>query len=263
MVVCTLHIIALAHGATIPGFLANLRKHNVDPLIQAKVLRWMVLPSEKSAGYLLGRNKRWDLLIGLGPDTALPKAVETDINAVWTVTCGVSSAVVSGYKELNQNLLRTPTAPLPLSTNSARESTQNLEASSELLTWISDLPPSIQHHPVSMLNLLSFNPGKKAQYVTYGREFSQRVGSAFGGHVKVAARVVQGEGGQAGREGWDEVAFVHYPTLSHFAGMLGDGEYQAVNREHRLGALKDTFILCVVEVDDRGEAVGGELRGKL
>lgn len=255
MVVCTLHIIALNSGVTVPAFLSSLRKHNIDPIIKARVLRWMVLPQAQSAGYLLGRNKHWHLLIGLGPNVTLPQAVTADIDATWTATCGVSSSVLSGYQDLNAKLLRSSAAPIQLPSIEPPESSQNLEASSELLSWIADLPASIQSHPVSMLNLLSFNPGKKAQYQTYGREFSQRVGSAFGGHVKVAARLV-GREGQAARDGWDEVAFVHYPTLSHFAGMLGNGEYQAVNKEHRLGALRDTFILCVVEVDGSGEVVG-------
>ncbi|KAL2112401.1 hypothetical protein VUR80DRAFT_7756 [Thermomyces stellatus] len=261
MVVCTLHIISLRQGATISGFLANLRKHHVDPIIKARVLRWMVLPSAQSAGYLLGRNKRWDLLVGLGPDASIPKDVAADIDAVWTVSCGVSSKLLSGYGDLNAKLLSSPVAPLPLP-NRGQASSQNLEASSELLGWIADLPEPAQRHPVSMLNLLSFNPGKKRQYQAYGREFSQRVGSAFGGRVKVAARVVEGEG-QAKDEGWDEIAFVHYPTLSHFAGMLASEEYQKVNQEYRLGALKDTFILCVVELDDRGEDAASGVRGKL
>lgn len=260
MVVCTLHMISLDQGVTVPDFLSKLRANNVDPVFKARVLRWMILPSAQSAGYLLGRNKQWDLLIGLGPDVIIPKSAEPGIDAIWTVSCGVSSSVLSGYRELNAKLLDTAVAPMPLPRNTLGESPQNLEVSPELLSWISDLPPSLQNHPVSMLNLLSFNPGKKPQYQRYGREFSSRVGSAFGGRVKIAARVVEG---QARGEGWDEVAFVHYPTLSHFAGMLGNAEYQAVNQEFRLGSLKDTFILCVVEVDDRGEVVEKGTRGKL
>lgn len=260
MVVCTLHVISLNQGVTIPSFLAKLRANNVNPVIKARVLRWMILPSVQSAGYLLGRNKQWDLLIGLGPNAAIPGSASVDIDAIWTVSCGVSSSVLSGYRELNARLLETAVPPMPLPQNSSRESSQNLEISDELISWVSDLPPSLQDHPISMLNLLSFNPGKKPQYQRYGREFSSRVGSAFGGRVKIAARVVEG---QAKDDGWDEIAFVHYPTLSHFAGMLGSAEYQAVNQEFRLGALKDTFILCVVEVDDRGEVVGKGTRGKL
>lgn len=261
MVLCTLHIVALKEGGTVPGFLTNLRKHNVEPIIKARVLRWMILPTALSAGHLLGRNKRWDLLIGLGPDATIPKDAATDIDAIWTASFGASSKVIAGYGDLNAELLRSAAAPIPLP-KTAKESSQNLEASSELTSWIADLPESTQRHPVSMLNLLAFNPGKKPQYQAYGREFSRRVGSAFGGRVKVAARVAEGQG-RAREEGWDEIAFVHYPTLSHFAGMSASEEYQAVNREHRLGALKDTFILCVVEVDDRGENVANEPRGKL
>ncbi|SPO04629.1 uncharacterized protein DNG_07314 [Cephalotrichum gorgonifer] len=262
MVLCTLHMVALKQGATVPDFLTNLRKHNVEPIVKARVLRWMILPTTRSAGHLLGRNKRWDLLIGLGPDDTIPEDVAAgSIDAIWTVSFGVSSKVLSGYNDLNSKLSSSPVAPIPLP-QTGRESSQNLEASSELISWISDLPEHTQRHPISMLNLLSFNPGKKPQYQAYGREFSQRVGSAFGGHVKIAARVAEGEG-RAREEGWDEIAFVHYPTLSHFAGMSASKEYQDVNREYRLGALKDTFILCVVEVDDSGDDIASGPRGKL
>ena len=260
MVVCTLHVISLNQGVTIPSFLLKLRGNNVVPVIKARVLRWMILPSVQSAGYLLGRNKQWDLLIGLGPDAAIPKSATADIDAIWTVSCGVSSSVLSGYQELNARLFEMAEAPMPLPRDTGGDSSQNLEISPELVSWISDLPPSLQDHPITMLNLLSFNPGKKPQYQRYGREFSSRVGSAFGGRVKIAARVVEG---QAKDEGWDEIAFVHYPTLSHFAGMLGSSEYQSVNQEFRLGALKDTYILCVVEVDDNGNVDQKGARGKL
>lgn len=51
------------------------------------------------------------------------------------------------------------------------------------------------------------------------------------------------------KEEWDEIALVEYPSLSDFAAMLGDAEYQVSNRELRVPALRDTGILCAVEVD--------------
>ncbi|PKS08719.1 hypothetical protein jhhlp_004772 [Lomentospora prolificans] len=262
MVVCTLHLIALNEGVTVPAFLSKLRDNNVGLVFKAKALRWIILPSKQSTGYLLGRNKQWDLLIGLEPDTAIPPAVLSDIDALWTVSYGVSSKVLSGYQALNSKLYNSNTPAIALPTVNAQESSQNLEISPELLEWISTLPVNLQNRPVSMLNLLAFNPGKKAQYMKYGKEFSARVGSAHGGRVKIAARIVDGEG-KAKEDGWDEIAYVHYPSLGHFASMLANEEYQAVNKEHRLGALRDTFILCTMEIGDDGEVVGKALKGKL
>jgi len=70
-------------------------------------------------------------------------------------------------------------------------------------------------------------------------------------------------GGQGKQDGWDEIALAHYPSLEHFAAMLGSSDYQEVNHKHRLGALKDTCILCTMEIDDQGELAGGKGQNKL
>ncbi|CAI4214481.1 unnamed protein product [Parascedosporium putredinis] len=258
MVVCTLHLIALNDGVSVPTFLANLRASNVQPIFIAKVLRWIILPSHQSTGRLLARNKSWDLLLGLAPDATIPAALAaSDIDAQWTVSYGVSAKVLSGYRALTSQLhAAAASARVPLPRTADRDTSQDLESSPELLGWINELPTDLRHRPVTMLNLLAFNPGKKDQYVRYGKEFSSRVGSAHGGRVKIAARVATGAQGTAAEEGWDEIAYVHYPTLNHFASMLSNEEYQAVNKEYRLGALKDTFILCTMEVGDDGEVLG-------
>jgi len=111
-----------------------------------------------------------------------------------------------------------------------------------------------------MLNLLAFNTGCKEQYLEYGAEFAARIGSRHGGDAKIVGNVVSGQGKE---EGWDEIAIAHYPSLEHFAAMLGSRDYQEVNRKYRLGALKDTCILCTMEIGDNGELVGGRTGSKL
>lgn len=262
MVVCMLHLISLKKETTISSFLSKLRESRVNPVIRAKALRWMITPSTLSSGYLLARNLQWNLLLGLEADAAIPSSAATEIDAIWTVACGVSSAAVSGYQKLNSQLLQAAGPRIELPSIQPKDSSQSLEVSSEMREWIAALPAQLQHRPVSMLNLLAFNPGKAEQYRKYGAEFSSRVGLRYGGHVKVVGRVVD-DPGQARQQGWDEIAFVHYPSLNHFASMLADDDYQAVNQEYRLAALKDTFILCVLEINDNGEPIGQQLRGKL
>jgi hypothetical protein len=111
-----------------------------------------------------------------------------------------------------------------------------------------------------MLNLLAFNPGRKEQYLKYGAEFAARVGSRHGGNAKIVGHVVSGQGKD---EGWDEIAIAHYPSLEHFAAMLGSKDYQDVNQTYRLGALKDTCILCTMEIGDDGELIGGKDSARL
>ncbi|KAI1871085.1 hypothetical protein JX265_006125 [Neoarthrinium moseri] len=267
MVVCNLHIVSLKQSISVPAFLAGLRKHDVKPIVQAQVLRWMILPTQLSAGYLLSRNIQWHLLLGLNASDSIPSSLQQHVEAAWTASCGVSARVLSDYAKHNAALLNPSPGsvkPAQLPAVSDTSNSQNLEFSPELENWIAKLAPPLRNHPVSMLNLLAFNEGKKDQYIKYGTEFSSRVGARHGGNVKIAARVVGGEDQQAQHDGWDEVAFVHYPTVKHFAAMSASPEYQEVNRKYRLGALKDTFILCVAEIDDDGQLMGGRgIKGKL
>ncbi|OTB20476.1 hypothetical protein K445DRAFT_312939 [Daldinia sp. EC12] len=252
MVLCNLHLISLKDGISVGSFLAKLRRNGIKPVVQARFIRWMILPTQLSAGYLLGRNIHWDLLLILEENDTIPREAQTDIDATWSASSGVSSKAISNYAAMNVELLHpAPGSVKPPAKHTIEPSktSQNLEMSPELDEWITALPARLKERPVSMLNLLAFNPGKKDQYKKYGAEFSAKVGSKHGGQVKIVGRVV---GGQAQRDGWEEIAFVHYPSVQHFASMAADKDYQDVNHKYRLGALKDTFICCVMEVDDNG-----------
>jgi uncharacterized protein (DUF1330 family) len=219
----------------------------------------MILPTRISAGHLLSRNTHWDLLLAVEGGAVIPAASQADIAAIWTASCGLSAQALSSYASLNAALLNKPRGLVKLGDLSERsegDSSQNLELSSEWVQWIAALPPSAREQPVSMLNLLAFNPGKKEQYKQYGTEFSNRVGSRHGGHVKLVGRVVES---QARADGWDEIAWVHYPSITHFAAMSASKDYQDVNKQYRLGALKDTFILCCQEINDDGELAAAKL----
>ncbi|OTA81602.1 hypothetical protein M434DRAFT_401343 [Hypoxylon sp. CO27-5] len=255
MVLCNLHLVSLKDGVSPASFLSKLRRNGIKPVVQAQVVRWMILPTRISAGHLLGRNIRWDLFLLLEEADALPQDAWSNIDAIWSASCGVSSKALSGYTALNENLLHPPPGSVaPPEQHAIEPSTtsQNLEVSSELSEWISALPTQLRKHPVSMLNLLAFNPGKKDEYKQYGAAFSAKVGSRHGGKVKIVGKVASG---QAHSDGWDEIAFVHYPSVEHFAAMAASRDYQEVNHQYRLGALKDTFILCVMEINDNGEVV--------
>lgn len=272
MVLCSFHLIALKAGNTAPIFLSALRKAGIKPIAQGLVLRWMILPQQISTGYLLSRNIHWDMVLILSEESDIPQSIRsTTIAAEWTAGVGTSSKLLANYASLNAELLNpalgtVPPLSLDLSAAARANSSQNLELTPELASFISALPAHIQSRPVSMLNLLSFNEGKHADYVKYGQEFSARVGARYGGRVKIVGKVTksgvvvaqQGEDvtkQQQQQEGWDEVTFVHYPSIAHFASMAADGDYQDVNHRYRLGALKDTFIISVVEVTADGEVV--------
>ncbi|TVY44171.1 hypothetical protein LOCC1_G004929 [Lachnellula occidentalis] len=112
-----------------------------------------------------------------------------------------------------------------------------------LRSWITS--SSAPTGAISMLNLLSFRPGKKDQYLKYGAEFAASIGSRRGGSAKIVGSVI-GDGEEETE--WDEIALAHYPSLAHFADMLAGEDYQAVNQKYRVGSLKDTCILCTSEL---------------
>jgi uncharacterized protein (DUF1330 family) len=158
----------------------------------------------------------------------------------------VPSRLLQDFAAKNKQLLHpSPSSipPLTGSLDSARiaESSQSLELSPDLLSWAS----SFAKQPggaVSMLNLLSFKPGMKGEYLKYGKAFAETAGSKRGGNAKIVGSVI-GEG-----EGWDEIAVAHYPTVEHFCDMLASEDYQEVNHKYRVGSLRDTAILCTSEI---------------
>jgi len=83
--------------------------------------------------------------------------------------------------------------------------------------------------------------------------FAETVESKHGGHAKIVGSVVSGQGKQ---ESWDEIALAHYPSLRHFAAMLGSVDYQEVNKRYRVGSLRDTCVLCTMEITDDGPLAG-------
>jgi uncharacterized protein (DUF1330 family) len=256
MPTCPLLLIAFNSDTSIPGFLSILGRHEIKPIIQAKVVRWILLPSKLSTAPLLSYNNHWDLLLVLPTGTALPSEALRHIKASWDVVGGIPSRIIQDFSTKNAKLLN----PLAGSVKPAEPpqkatalTSQSLELSPELSAWVTAQTHDIRKHPVSMLNLLSFMPGKKEQYKQYGAAFAEKVGSRHGGDAKIVGHVV---GGQAKDEGWHEIAIAHYPSLEHFAAMISSRDYQEVNQKYRLGSLLDTFILCTMEIDDHGELAG-------
>lgn len=403
MPLCTLHLFSLTSSTTIPSFLSSLRSASLIPIIQSKVVRWIILPKALSTVPLLAHNIHWDLLILLPDTSRLPATITSQLVAEWHVTVGVPSRLLKDFSTMNTSLLN----PSPGTVKAAEkpdetpaQSMQNLELTPELASWIESLPTAQRNHPISMLNLLSFVPGKKEQYLTYGAAFAKSIGSRHGGAAKIVGNVIhhsrkaelgasadeaaaagymvphetmnrpsgrsENSGASAsapsasglmvedeaagtgtkssitnvdrtkpdimkngksasatgaqtagymipneatdsknnphsshpvhgasasaapssglmiesepststsmsashpknisqdhGKE-WDEIAIAHYPSLYHFAAMAGSKDYQEVNKKFRVGSLRDTFILCTMEIDEKGELAGGNGNG--
>lgn len=154
-----------------------------------------------------------------------------------------------------------------LSPSDAKETTnssQNLELSAGLESWIQGLNSKESSGAVSMFNLLAFNPGMKEEYLKYGAAFAKTIGSRHGGNAKIVGNVIKMEGStDASADGWAEIALAHYPSILHFREMLLSEDYQKVNHAHRVPSLRDTCILMTSElaIEDlvKGSSSGAKL----
>jgi uncharacterized protein (DUF1330 family) len=88
-----------------------------------------------------------------------------------------------------------------------------------------DLSSRLDDGPVTMLNLLAFEPGGgRERYLEYGAAVLPLLEGA-GGRV-----VFQGKAAPAviGEDSWDLVLLVEYPTRRAFVEMISSPEYQAI-----------------------------------
>jgi hypothetical protein len=243
MPACTIHLLALSVPLT--EFLSALRKTTLKPITVSRVHRWIIRPTKLSA---LLNPPQWDILLIL-PDTSLPPELASQVAHSWHCKTGIPSRLLQDFTVKNARLLRPRDGDVPPLTGALDKpriasSSQNLELSPELRTWISS--STAPHGAVSMLNLLAFLPNKKQDYLVYGRAFAESIGARRGGTAKLVGNVL---GATSDGEEWEEFALAHYPSLDHFADMLASEDYQAVNAKWRVPSLKDTCILCTSEVD--------------
>lgn len=261
MVLATVHLVALSPGKTIPAFLRAISSQSIKPLVAAKVVRWIIKP-EKLSTHLT--KQQWDLLVIVPSSTPIPAAVlgEDWVYRHWSASAGVPSRLFNSFHDTNRGLLHPQPGSVPELTGSLDKprkasSTQGLELNDELMSWSKNFKLG-QNGAVSMLNLLSFKPGKEAHesYKTYGKAFAENIGSRRGGNAKLVGRIVPDQKtSDEDKYGWDEFALAHYPSIRHFVDMLASEDYQKVNHESRLPALRDTCILCTTELDPE---VGGD-----
>lgn len=256
MPLAAVHLLSLSSNVSISAYLRAISLMSVKPLVVSRAVRWIIRPEQLSTSKLL--NTKWDLLIIVPSSSPLPDTYlgKDWVAEHWSITAGVPSSLVNGFQEKNKRLLKPQKGDVPPLTGALDKpriasNSQGLELSNELKEWI----PSFKQGDgaVSMLNLLAFTPGKEMHdsYQQYGKSFGESIGARRGGTAKIVGRVVPNQGTDGeDKEGWEEIALAHYPSIHHFADMLASEDYQAVNHKYRLPALRDTCILCTTELDE-------------
>ena len=120
----------------------------------------------------------------------------------------------------------------------------SFQTSPEMRAWFRTFSASDGAGPVTMLNLLRY--ASKEKYMTYLKACGESLSPRFGGTPKIIGEVVHPEGEESG---WDDIALVQYPFITHFADLLTSDELARIDRKYKVGALKDTGLLCVVEIE--------------
>jgi hypothetical protein len=275
-----IHLLHLSPTLPLPTAVTILATTTPPPLTLSRVIRWIILPSAPTPATKSLLTHPWDLLyITLSP--TLPSHLTPHLLGHYHLTTGIPSRLTTNFPTSNASLLHPSSGTTPSLTGSLRNprlgaSAQTLELDQQLLHWATDIfavrSGATGKGAVSMLNLLAFQPGEesKAAYQRYGKAFAEDVGKRRGGVAKLVGNVVpvadakgpgKGSAGEVkrddGRDGWDEFALAHYPSIEHFVDMLASEDYQEVNLRERVGSLRDTCILCTSEIAVE-EILGGE-----
>ncbi|PGH28137.1 hypothetical protein AJ80_00027 [Polytolypa hystricis UAMH7299] len=263
MPLLTLHLLSLKPGIKPESVAQSLRKaQGVEVIVASRPRGFVVRPEILDVPTLL--NTKWDLLLLLrSSGNGIPADLHASfVKDEYTVHAGIPSRLLSTYPEKNARLWReAPSAPLTGALDEARgkPSSQNLELSPALFEFMDELV-KVHDKSVTMLNLLHFHKDGKPHYYKYGQGFIPVAGKR-GGDAKIVGNVVKPGPGQCDSRGdankpedewWNEISIVHYPSIRHFCDMLAGADYQEINAKYRLGALRDTFLLCTTELDIEG-----------
>ena len=243
----TIHLLALS--TTLSSFLISAATLQPQPLTVAKVEAW-VHPPEKISVESLIMGKTWDVLLVLRGGGVIPESLQEMVRTSWSITAKISSGMVENYREVNKTMMHPKPGDIPelhprATGQNRQDESQPLafQVSPELDAWLHSFSTTHGAGPVSMFNLLNY--ADKGKYMGYIKAFGESLTPQYGGTPKIFGEVVASSGeGKA----WDDVAIVQYPSIAHFADMLASEEYAAIDRKHKVGALKDTGILCVVEL---------------
>ncbi|TPX19443.1 hypothetical protein DIZ76_017233 [Coccidioides immitis] len=259
MPLLTLHLLRLQPNTDVKDFVHSVRSSpDVEVVVASRPRRYVIRPEIIDVHHLT--NQQWDLMLLLrSAGNGIPPALRSAVSAEYSVNAGIPSKLLKTYPQLDAKLKREAlSAPLTGSLEKARNrsSSQSLELSADLLAFMDEL---VKEHdkPVTMLNLLHFHPNGKPDYFKYGQGFISVAGKR-GGNAKIVGNVVKPPSGQTDSRGeadrpenewWNEISIVHYPSIRHFCDMLAGEDYQEINSKHRLGALRDTILLCTTEID--------------
>lgn len=171
MPLLTLHLLCLQPTTDVKAFVQSVRNSpDVNVIVTSRPRHFVIRPGKVDADSLTSR--KWDLMLLLqSPNNGIPSNLRSLVSAEYSVNVGVPSKLLKMYPAVDARLKREASSvPLTGSLEDARNkpSSQNLELSSDLLDFMDQL---VKEHnkPVTMLNLLHFQPNGKPEYYKYGQ----------------------------------------------------------------------------------------------
>lgn len=259
MPVASLYLISVRNSVSLVTFIQQLQSDlDPKPILVARTLRWIISPwisspdDQDKDDIAILTSTKWDLLVIFPVTTSLPESCVSQVEATYSIRVGIPSKLLDNFSHTNSQLLNPRSVPdltASLHKTPTSTSSKDLELTSELKHWFSR--PSTTRGPVSMLNFLTFKPGKHDTYKQYGSRFASDIGIRRGGIAKIVGKILIPREGysEEKKRVWDEIAVAHYPSCEHWADMAISKDYQDVNAKYRIPAVAGTAILCCDELD--------------
>lgn len=171
MPLLTLHLLSLQPGTDVKAFVQSVQSSpDVEVVVASRPRHFVIRPEKIDVNPLTIR--KWDLMLLLrSPENGIPPKLRSLISAEYSVNVGIPSKLLKTYPQRDAKLKQeASSAPLTGALEKARNkpSSQSLELSPDLLAFMDQL---MKEHdkPVTMLNLLHFQPNGKPEYYKYGQ----------------------------------------------------------------------------------------------
>jgi len=186
------------------------------------------------------------------PDRSpLPTSITSKAARIYSVDADVPEPFASDFASINARLTNPPPgsvpapAGTPIQLSPADEKEVELPITPARKAFFESLAASPDgSKPISVLNFISLNQGKMEAFMGYGAVFASDLGPKYGTEAKLMGMAANG----GGPDGWELLAVVHYPSIRHFAEMVGSERYKEIDRQFKVGLIRDTGLLALTEI---------------
>jgi len=177
MPVLSLHLLRLGPFITVPDFVAQLQENKtVDVIIASRPRYKLIKPTALDVDAL---KQHYDVLLLVKRATPFwPSEIQGSIVRDYRLDVGIPTQLFDSYPDRNAKLIdEAADVKLTGALDKLLERRkaggggegQKLELDEGLLTFMEKLSKTYGDKPVTMLNLLRFNEGKKEDYLKYGK----------------------------------------------------------------------------------------------